>query len=159
MKRQFLSFRMRSRLFAIDIDLVREIVPYGSITPVPSAPDKLAGVMILRDKNVTVVDPAASLFGGRSVAAKSTCIILIETGEAPFGLVVDAVENVIDLDEALVESSPPGLDYLAGTAVHRGETLLLLERSLLLDAQRALSDGWRPLPPEQMAKTPAPEQA
>ena len=144
MKRQLLSFRMRSRLFAVDIDLVREIVPYGNVMEVPSAPDRLAGLMIVRNENVTVVDPAASLFGGRSQPNKSTCIILIETQGSPFGLVVDSVEDVLDLDAAGLESAPPGIDYVEGLAVHRGETLLLIARSLLLDAERALSDGWIP---------------
>ncbi len=146
MRRKLLSFRLRSLLLGLDIDLVREIVPYSGITVVPASPNRLAGVMILRGANVTVVDPAAALFGDRSVPGKSACVVLIETNGPPFGLAVDSVEDVLDVDERTFEPPPPTLDYLAATLVHQGETMLLLRRELLTDSTSALTASWQPLP-------------
>lgn len=144
MSRSLLSFRLRGRLFGLDIDLVREIVPYSSISPVPSSSERLAGIMILRDRNVSVMDPGAALFGGRSESSKSSCVILIETQPEPFGLLIDAVEDVLALDPAKIEPPPPSVEMLSGTSIHGGETLLILERSLFAKSATALSDSWLP---------------
>ena len=53
---EVLCFRVGERVFAVDIMGIREILRSHTITPVPNAPDSVAGVLNLRGELVPVVN-------------------------------------------------------------------------------------------------------
>jgi purine-binding chemotaxis protein CheW len=147
---QHLSFRVREARYALPIELVREIIEYGHVTPVPMMPSFIHGVINLRGNVVPVLDLAARFGMPLSVANKRTCIVIIELTlddqEQRIGLVVDAVDAVLDIDIASVEPAPPfgagiNTDFIAGMARdERGFTIVLdVRRVLSLDDIRQLS--------------------
>ena len=115
---QFLTFLLGREVFAMDIRTVREIIQYGSLTPVPLMPDFVRGVINLRGAVVPVIDLNARF--GRPVAevGKKTCIVIFDAvreGErTELGLLVDAVSEVVDIPVGQIEL-PPSF----GTAVRR----------------------------------------
>ncbi len=142
---QHLSFRVRDARYALPIDLVREIIEYGQITTVPMMPSFIHGVIV-----VPVLDLAARFGMPLSIANKRTCIVIIELHldeqEQRIGLVVDAVDAVLDIDTETVEPAPPfgagiNTDFIAGMARdERGFTIVLdVRRVLSLDDIRQLS--------------------
>ncbi len=142
---QHLSFRVRDARYALPIDLVREIIEYGQITTVPMMPSFIHGVIV-----VPVLDLAARFGMPLSIANKRTCIVIIELNldeqEQRIGLVVDAVDAVLDIDTDTVEPAPPfgagiNTDFIAGMARdERGFTIVLdVRRVLSLDDIRQLS--------------------
>ena len=147
---QHLSFRVRDARYALPIELVREIIEYGQITTVPMMPSFIHGVINLRGNVVPVLDLAARFGMPLSVANKRTCIVIIELflddQEQRIGLVVDAVDAVLDIDGTTVEPPPPfgagiNTDFVAGMARdERGFTIVLdVRRVLSLDDIRQLS--------------------
>src|SRR5437762_13125413 len=53
---QHLTFRLRTKDYAIDVHHVHEIKGYSVITPIPNAPFYMKGVMNLRGTIIPVVD-------------------------------------------------------------------------------------------------------
>ncbi|PAU66370.1 chemotaxis protein CheW [Pseudomonas sp. PIC25] len=147
---QHLSFRVRQARYALPIELVREIIEYGQITTVPMMPAFIHGVINLRGNVVPVLDLAARFGFELTEPGKRTCIVIIELElddqQQRIGLVVDAVDAVLDIDSTEVEPAPPfgaGIrtDFIAGMARdERGFTIILdVRRVLSLDDIRQLS--------------------
>lgn len=138
---QHLSFRVRQARYALPIELVREIIEYGQITSVPMMPSCIHGVINLRGNVVPVLDLAARFGMDRTDAGKRTCIVIIELDlnevQQRIGLVVDAVDAVLDIRTADVEPAPAfgaGIrtDFIAGMARDdRGFTIILEVRKVL----------------------------
>ena len=104
----------------------------------------------LRGNVVPVLDLAARFGFELSVPNKRTCIVIIELNlddqQQRIGLVVDAVDAVLDIESDKVEQAPPfgaGIrtDFIAGMARdERGFTIILdVRRVLSLDDIRQLS--------------------
>jgi len=147
---QHLSFRVRQASYALPIDLVREIIEYNEVTTVPMMPAFIHGVINLRGNVVPVMDLAARFGFELTVPGKRTCIVIIELvlddQNQRIGLVVDAVDAVLDIDPEQVVAPPPfgaGIrtDFIAGMA--RREQLftiiLNIPQVLSLDDIRHLS--------------------
>ncbi|GFM88109.1 chemotaxis protein CheW [Pseudomonas cichorii] len=147
---QHLSFRVRDAAYALPIDLVREIIEYDEVTSVPMMPAFIHGVINLRGNVVPVLDLAARFGFELTQPGKRTCIVIIElTLEDLYqriGLVVDAVDAVLDIDPQQVVPAPPfgaGIrtDFIAGMA-RRDQTftiILNIAQVLSLDDIRQLS--------------------
>lgn len=131
---QFLSFVLGQDLFAMGILAVREILEYAGVTPVPQMPPAICGVINLRGIAVPVLDLARRLDRVPSPISKRTCIIVVEveSEEGPFviGILVDAVNAVLDIPAADIEAAPRfgaiRADLLHGIGKVNGRFVLLL---------------------------------
>lgn len=103
---QYLTFHLNARPFGVRIETVREINRMGDITPIPSAPSFMAGVMNLRGKVIPVVDLRLKFGLATSEQTRETCIIVIDTQAGLVGTIVDSVSEVVELGQEEVESSP-----------------------------------------------------
>ena len=74
------------------------MVELETITPVPRAPDHIAGLAALRSRAMTVVDCRRSLELAPLEAAGKALAVVVEIDEFLYALVVDAVEEVVPLD-------------------------------------------------------------
>jgi purine-binding chemotaxis protein CheW len=133
---QFLSFMLGQDMFAIGILAVREILEYAGVTPVPQMPPSISGVINLRGTAVPVLDLARRLEREPSALSKRTCIIVVEVDgeEGPFviGILVDAVNAVLDIPAADIEPAPSfgaqvKADLLHGIGKVNGRFVLLLD--------------------------------
>jgi purine-binding chemotaxis protein CheW len=145
--RQALTFRVGEETYAISLLRVREIVEYQTVTRVPTAPPWIRGVTNLRGSVVPVLDLAAKLGLAASPVARRTCIVLVELAlhheETVLGLVVDAVDQVVDLTPEDVApppafGTPVHTDYLLGMAKLDGRLALLLDIDQVLTADELL---------------------
>ena len=139
---QNLSFRCMNVALALPISRVREIIEYGHLTAVPMMPGYVRGVINLRGNVVPVVDLAARFGGQQTIIGKRTCIIILEfpkQGESALvGLVVDAVDEVLDIGLEQIEL-PPSFgtsirsDFIMGMARRDQGFLIILKVDKLLD--------------------------
>ena len=139
---QNLSFRCMQVALALPISRVREIIEYGQLTPVPMMPSYVLGVLNLRGNVVPVVDLAGRFGAGKTEIGRRTCIIILELpaseGMQLVGLVVDAVDEVLDIDEGQIEP-PPAFgaairsDFILGMARHDQGFIIILKMDRLLD--------------------------
>jgi purine-binding chemotaxis protein CheW len=131
---QYLSFMLGQDMFAMGILSVREILEYAGVTPVPQMPSSISGVINLRGTAVPVLDLARRLEREPSAVSKRTCIIVVEVEleEGPFviGILVDAVNAVLDIPGADIEPAPRfgavKADLLHGIGKVGGRFILLL---------------------------------
>jgi len=134
---QFLTFRLNTEQFGLEILRVQEIKGYSAITPIPNAPPHVKGVMNLRGAVVPVVDLRLK-FGMPAIEyTKFTVIILVTVHEKVVGLVVDAVSDVLTLGGSDIVP-PPEFDESVDTTFLRGlakSTDLLIS---LLDIDRVI---------------------
>jgi purine-binding chemotaxis protein CheW len=104
---QFLCFRLADRLFAVDIMGIRELLRNQPVTPVPDAPEAICGVLNVRGELLTVLDIRRVLgVDGEEGKAKDKRIILARVGADRFGLLVDAVLDVLNVDVEEINPAP-----------------------------------------------------
>ncbi|SFH02833.1 purine-binding chemotaxis protein CheW [Duganella sp. CF458] len=139
---QYLSFRLGEETFGLGVLAVREIIEYGGVTDVPMMPPCVRGVINLRGAVVPVLDLAARFGRAPGTIGRRSCIVIVESGTAPeqqvFGLLVDAVHAVLDIDAAQIEP-PPGFgtglrnDFITGIGKVNGKFVILVNPGPVLN--------------------------
>ena len=54
--KQFCSFWLGDRMFGVAVERVQEVLRYMEMTPIPLAPRRIAGLINLRGRILTVID-------------------------------------------------------------------------------------------------------
>lgn len=109
-REQYLTFNLSGELFAIGILSIREIIEYAHLTQVPMMPRYIRGVINLRGSVVPVVDLLARFGQGLTEPKRRTCVVIVEVdtedGIQQLGVLVDAVNEVLEIPAADVEAPP-----------------------------------------------------
>ena len=107
---QYLTFLLGTEMFAIGILSIREIIEYGFITEVPMTAPFIRGVLNLRGAVVPILDLAIRIGRHPQENTKRTCIVIVEiesvNGSQEMGIVVDAVNEVLDIPDNAIEAPP-----------------------------------------------------
>ncbi|MFB6113411.1 MAG: chemotaxis protein CheW [Halodesulfurarchaeum sp.] len=129
---QVLELSLGDNRFAIDISVVDEIVERKSLTPIPNAPEHVAGVMDLRGETTRIVDPKVALQIGS--ADTGDRVIILETDDSDqVGWIVDGVYQVFQVDTYEVEdaSDNPAIEGI----IHRNDEFVMwLDPNTVLDS-------------------------
>ena len=75
---EYLSFKLGSELYAIDVLRVKEVVGRQKIAPYPGAPDYVAGVVNLRDRIFPVMDLRTRFGMPSAEETEQTCIVIVD---------------------------------------------------------------------------------
>ena len=153
---QYLTFVLAGEPFAIGILAIKEIIEYRGLATVPMMPACVRGVINLRGAVVPVIDLQARFGRASSEVSKRTCIVIVEVANEAeaqgrrqvVGVVVDAVNEVLDIAPADIEP-PPSFgarirsDFIAGVGKVRGKFVILLDvdRVLTLDDLGAMASA------------------
>lgn len=160
---QFLTFLLGGELYAIGILAIKEIIEYRGVTKVPMMPACVRGVINLRGAVVPVMDLQARFGQASSEVGRRTCIVIVEmsAGENErqvVGVVVDAVNEVLDIPAADIEPTPSfgsriRADFIHGMGKVKGHFVILLdvERVLSLDELAQLSQAGNAAPAAEPA--------
>jgi purine-binding chemotaxis protein CheW len=133
---QYLTFVLAGEVFAMGILAIKEIIEYANLTEVPMMPDYVRGVINLRGAVVPVIDLSVRFGKPPSPVTKRTCIVIVEivaSGERHvFGVVVDAVNAVLDIPATEVEPPPAfgtsvRTDFIHGMGKVNGKFVILLD--------------------------------
>lgn len=101
---QFIVIKIGEEQFGIDIKYIDNIVRMTHITRVPSVQSYFKGVINLRGEVVPVMSLRIKMNLEDDVFTKDSRIIIIKLeNNAPFGLIVDEVKEVVTLDERYIE--------------------------------------------------------
>ncbi|HEY3447144.1 MAG TPA: chemotaxis protein CheW [Myxococcales bacterium] len=137
--REYLGIRLADETYALELGRVREIAKVPPITEVPRAPAFVMGVMNLRGEVMPVFDLHKRLGLVRhSPCNRGSRIVVVETGQGPAGLLVEAVEQVVRLKPSTIEAPPPGLgagaesDYIVGIGRQKDRMFVLLNLGSVL---------------------------
>lgn len=135
-KGQFLSFRLGSDDYAVDILRVQEIRGWETVRALPDSADYVKGVLDLRGIIVPIID-LRMRFGHDDPEYSATTVVIVlsvkgeDGGPQLVGAVVDAVSDVLDIGAAELKPPPRiggGISrrYLEGmVSLPRGMVVLL----------------------------------
>ncbi|MFC7075292.1 chemotaxis protein CheW [Haloarcula halophila] len=105
---QVLEFKLGDETYCVSIDYVTEIVDIGELTKVPNAPPHVEGVMDLRGRTTSIVNPKA-VFGIDEAGEEKRIIVydpeIVQTQSAA-GWLVDEVYQVVQVSPEQVDRSP-----------------------------------------------------
>ena len=100
-----LEFALGDETYCLDIGVIDEIVDAGDLTRVPNAPPHVEGVMDLRGRTTTIVDPK-TLFSIDATGTRERIVVFddeqVRAG-GTVGWIVDEVFQVRDVEPADVD--------------------------------------------------------
>ncbi len=103
MNKQYIVVGLGQERYGIDIKQVLNIIKMLDITRVPLAPTSVKGVVNLRGEILPVMSARKEFGLADDVFTKDTRIIFTKVDDAPIGLIVDRVHEVIDMGEGEIE--------------------------------------------------------
>ncbi|NPA25946.1 MAG: purine-binding chemotaxis protein CheW [Deltaproteobacteria bacterium] len=125
---QLCTFQLANALFGLDTMLVQEIIKVPDITKVYQAPAEILGIINLRGKIVTIIDLAIKLDLETEMETENRRIIIVESHNEPFGLMVDQINDVIHINQDEIDTAPANVNIAQGryiTGVFRDEERLI----------------------------------
>ncbi|MEK7392166.1 MAG: chemotaxis protein CheW [Fibrobacterota bacterium] len=145
---KYLTFKLGSEEFGLEILKVQEIIQMQSITRVPRTPEFVRGVINLRGKVIPVVDLRLK-FGMESTEdTERTCIVVVQirnaTSVVVMGTIIDEVREVLDIPEASIEDTPSfgtsiDTEFILGMGKIGQNVKILLDIDKVLSAQEISS--------------------
>jgi purine-binding chemotaxis protein CheW len=134
---QYLTFALAGEDYGVDILAVREIRGWSKVTRIPQSPPFILGVLNLRGAIVPIMDLRSRFNLPEQERDDLTVTIIVALEGRHFGMVVDAVSDVLDVDPEQVRAVPDfgqavGADYLAGLVASGERMVLLLQVDKLL---------------------------
>ncbi|MDP2875303.1 MAG: chemotaxis protein CheW [Holophaga sp.] len=133
-------FRLGEEAFSLKLHEVREIIMVGLVTPVPRAPSFIDGVLNLRGEVMPVIDLRDRFGLPRKERTSLSRIIITPIGGVHTGLVVDAVDEVKNVDQRRLEE-PPRVTAAGANAYITKVARTGAGMVFLLDIQRLLTDA------------------
>ena len=139
---ELISVRIGGQQFALDIMAVREIRGWSASTPVPHAPSYVVGMINLRGVVLAVVDMGARLGLGVCKPDSSSVVVVAHINGVPVGLLVDAVCDIIQVTDDMVQP-PPGVgtdevrEFVQGIISTDEGIVTLLSLDQVLPTERA----------------------
>jgi purine-binding chemotaxis protein CheW len=137
---EYVTVTIGDHLFGLPISRVQDVFVPDRLTRVPLAPPEVAGILNLRGRVVTAIEMRARLDLGMREPGRPVMAIGIELKGESYGLLVDAVGEVMQLAAGECEAKPANLDPRLGrvaAGVYRLESQLLI----VLDVDRVLDIG------------------
>ncbi len=93
-----LTFESGGLVMFLSTNFVIEIINDHSITPLPLVPPYIKGIINLRGQMLPIVDIRARMGKPQAEYTSKTCIVVLEVDSVPFGIIVDSVRQVMDID-------------------------------------------------------------
>ncbi|WP_115718885.1 chemotaxis protein CheW [Gallaecimonas mangrovi] len=145
MQPELLTFQCGEELFALPINVVREIRGWQKPRKMPDAPKHLLGLVMLRESPMPVIDLGWRLGLGRTAIDVTTVVIVVQQGDGPMlGLVVDAVADVVQPSDSQLKPPPPmgkrlAMGAVKGVMAVNDDLLLMLDVEHLFDLDEIFS--------------------
>jgi purine-binding chemotaxis protein CheW len=135
---QYLTFTLGAEEYGVDILRVQEIKGHAPLTPIPGSPAYVKGVMNLRGTVVPVIGLRERFSLPPGTYDKFSAIVVVTAGARTFGMIVDAVTDVLSLAPDAVEPAPEvtrGDDaaVVVGMGKSASRLIILLDVEQLLD--------------------------
>jgi purine-binding chemotaxis protein CheW len=124
---QLVVFELDTEEYAVEIKDLQEIIKIPDITPIPNTAEFIRGIFNLRGKIIVVIDLEKRFNLVREKDPTEGNIIVAEVNENSFGIVVDKVSEIINVDKSSVQPTPAlatfkiQAEYIKGVVVQDGQ--------------------------------------
>jgi len=135
---KMLIFGLNGERYATDIKEVERILGYQEPTVLPDSPDFVKGVINYEESILPIISLSRKFNLGDDKEIESRKIIVVKRNENKFGIIVENVYEVRDVNSDLMEVAPP----ITATIEKRYiAALIKLENNIviLLDLEKILS--------------------
>ena len=152
MRTRYVSFSLASGRYCIPVDQVIQILRLENLIEIPKPPPYVEGVLNIRGEIIPVVSLRTRL--GIGVAAgeasapaaadqRKRRVIVTRLGNRSYGLDVDEVREIVDIEEGGITSDATTLlgvraDFMLGIAQREESVYIVLDLSRVLGIQRDL---------------------
>lgn len=99
----YLTFALGDEEYGVNIVGVTEIVGMQRIMSVPDVPSYIKGVINLRGKVIPLMDVRLRFGMPERAYDERTVVIVMDVGDAPIGLIVDGVSEVLEIPPSQVD--------------------------------------------------------
>lgn len=135
---EFLSFKVSTELYGINIMDIKEIIKPREVTEVPRAPSFVTGVLSLRGTIIPIVDMRLRLGLVKGIETGKERIVVIKNNDSFSGLLVDEVIQVVRIKNDSMEPAPAvleGIDreFVNGLGRSSGQLLIVLNLQKIAD--------------------------
>lgn len=142
---KIIIFQLKEKEYAIPVSQVRSIEKIQHITRVPRTLNYIKGVINLRGVVTPIVDLRNRFGLDESDYSDSTRVIIVALPQMEVGLIVDAANDVIDINTDAIEPPPEVVgvteaEYISGVVKvdKRLKILLDLEKVLNIDEVKVI---------------------
>jgi purine-binding chemotaxis protein CheW len=146
----YVTFKISSELYGVNIMEIREVVQLCEITPIPNAPDFVDGVINLRGEIIPVVDLGKRFkFKKRQYTEEEVLlrgIIVLNVNGLIIGIIIDQVKRVMNVDFDQIQPPPQivsgvGAEYVQGVVKLENDEdnfLIILNEKKLFNKEELL---------------------
>ncbi len=103
---RFLTFSSNGLNIGVSTNYVIEIITNHMITMLPLVPDYVTGIINLRGQIIPIIDIRLRMGNPSIDNTSSTCIIVLNINSVQIGIIVDAVQQVMDIDQSQISPVP-----------------------------------------------------
>ena len=140
---QHVIFTLDDQQYTLPLLNVERIIPAAYVTPLPKAPDIVAGVINVQGQVMPVLSLRKRFHLPERPLEPADQFIIAHTSRRTVALIVDLVIGVLDIPKQAIVSQTdilPYLEYVAGVAKQEDGVILIhdLEACLSLDEERTL---------------------
>ncbi|WP_162783788.1 chemotaxis protein CheW [Devosia naphthalenivorans] len=116
-QRVLLSFLVGEQTFALPLDAVIEVLRLPELSRVAGADVAVLGMANVRDRALPIISLAGLLgFAAQGNDIGDSRVLVVDHAGAQIGLVADAIEAILRLDETAIDTVPPILQRGSGQA-------------------------------------------
>ncbi|HEX5705309.1 MAG TPA: chemotaxis protein CheW [Pyrinomonadaceae bacterium] len=129
-----LPFAIADRLFAVFTDQVDATAEGKPFARLPRSPGAVVGVVCVRGRMLTVLDPAAALHEPTKDWEQTLPYVLVLRGDDQLGLAAESCRDTITISTDDIE--PPNVnseDAALGVVRYAGEEILILDAKRLFE--------------------------
>ena len=105
---QLVTFRLGREHYGIPVEKVKEIIRPMEACPIPGMAAPVEGVINLRGEIIPVLRIHLVLGSRETIedSVRRQRVIILESGEGRFGIVVDEVRDVVKIEDEEIKDSP-----------------------------------------------------
>lgn len=134
LKTQWVNFEIAGEDYCLTVDDIQEILNYEAPTPVPGAVREVIGILNVRGEIVTVLSGRRILDLPDKEPEESWRIITMQSNGIYYGLIVDQVNEMIDINMENIDTSPAtsgasNSQLILGTYHHKNRLIIALDLS------------------------------
>lgn len=150
---QVVEFGLGSEVFAVPVQLVREILDYAPPAHVPNGPSHFAGLTDVRGHGVPTVDLRQRLGLEAAEPTLATRILILDIAlpdrRLTLGVVIDRVLSVSSYDAAKIEPAPDiGVrwksQYITGVIRRESGFAVIIDAARIFTTEDAIMTGDEP---------------
>ncbi len=135
-----LIFGLDNEKYATNIVEVERILGYEEPTVLPEAPDFVKGVINYEDSVLPIISLGIKFKLGLEKASENTKIIVVKRKEKKFGIIVENVYEVRDVNSKLIEETPEITNtvqrqYINGLIKLKENIVIMLDLEKILSSE------------------------